>query len=139
MQSILDVDLYYIKEGIDRLLLEQNIILEKRNTKDSESKAIELDEIYYFTENELLTNWYFDNLIQELNPLLEEAGRVKVVDLAKEWVLPISLCVEIIKDRLPKKNNIELFEMHKPKLDLGTSIDGENKTVYSSRYQTSIE
>lgn len=48
---------------------------------------------------ELITTWYFDNLVDDINELVAEGGQISVVDLASHFELPVSFVTRALAGR----------------------------------------
>ncbi|KAN0014590.1 hypothetical protein ACTFIU_000908 [Dictyostelium citrinum] len=84
LQSILSIDINHIEEALERL--------KKRD------KSIQ---IY---QGEIMTRYYLDSILQEIQEQLQEVGKLHINDLSNRFSLGVDFLIDLIEQNLKKIN-----------------------------------
>ncbi|KAK5581338.1 hypothetical protein RB653_001370 [Dictyostelium firmibasis] len=85
LQSILSVDIIHIEDSLEKL--------RKRD------KSIQ---IY---QGEIMTRYYLDSILQEIQEQLQEVGKLHINDLSNRFSIGIDFLIDLIEKNLKKFNN----------------------------------
>ena len=68
--------------------------------------AVEDEETDVLNGRELITTWYFDNLVDDINELVAEGGQLSVIDLASHFELPVHFVTRALAERFDSKTGV---------------------------------